>query len=143
MNYENIYKEFSPLKFQINNDYIDKLQKDQPLIMSFDNNAMNNLSKYINNNVNEIKNKCNAIYEKSFEIDNIEINTLKLFFLTFIILYLVAPKFEMLRVKDDINKKEYRPNMVRIAIITFIISIFYLAYQGIDLLSEFHQILFA
>ena len=33
--------------------------------------------------------------------------------------------------------------MLRIAIITFIVSIFYLAYQGIDLLADFHQILFA
>lgn len=143
MNYENIYKDFSPLKFQINNDYIDKLQQDQPLIMSFDNSAMSNLSDYISGNVDILKNKCNAIYKKSFEIDNIEINTLKLFFLTFVVLYLVAPKFEILRVKDDINKNVYRPNMLRIAIITIIVSIFYLAYQGIDLLADFHEIIFA
>ena len=143
MNYENMYKDFSPLKFQINNDYIDKLQKEQPLIMSFDNNAFNNLSKYLNNNIEKMQHKAEAIYLKSFLIDEIEFNTLKVFLCTFIILYLIAPKVDMLRVKDDINSKIYRPNMVRITLITFIVSLFFLAYQGIDLLSQFKEILFA
>lgn len=143
MDYENLYKQFSPLKFKLNNDYIDKLQQDQPVMMSFDNNAMDNLKNYFNYSIEELSSKYNALYKKSHKITSLEINTIKIFLGTFVILYLVAPKFEMLREKDELNKKVYKPNMFRIALIALIVSLFYLGYQGIDLLFEFQKILFA
>ncbi len=143
MNYESLYKDFSPLKFKINNDYIDKIQQNQPLIMAFDNNAYNNMASLLSNNVENFNHKYNEIYKKTYLINDIQTNTIKIFLGLFIILYLVAPKFEILRVEDDLNKKIYKPNMFRIFLISFIISIFYFGYQGIDLLSDFHQILFA
>jgi hypothetical protein len=143
MNYESLYKDFSPLKFKINNDYIDKIQQNQPLIMAFDNNAYNNMASLLSNNVENFNHKYNEIYKKTYLINDIQTNTIKIFLGLFIILYLVAPKFELLRVEDDLNKKIYKPNMFRIILISFIISLFYFGYQGIDLLSDFHQILFA
>ena len=49
----------------------------------------------------------------------------------------------MLREQDELNKKVYKPNMFRIALISLIISLFYLGYQGIDILFEFQKIIFA
>ena len=143
MDYENLYKQFSPLKFKLNNDYIDKLQQDQPIMMSFDNNAMDNLKDYLNNTIAELTLKYDALYKKSHLITSLEINTLKIFLGTFVILYLVAPKFEMLREQDELNKKVHKPNIFRIALISLIISLFYLGYQGIDILFEFQKIIFA
>ena len=143
MDYENLYKQFSPLKFKINDQYINKLQQDQPILMSFDNNAMNNLKNYVNNSIETLATKYEALHNKSHLITSLEINTIKIFLGTFIILYLVAPKFEMLREKDELNKKVFKPNMFRIALISLIISLFYLGYQGIDLLFEFQKIIFA
>lgn len=143
MDYENLYKQFSPLKFKLNNDYLDKLQQDQPIMMSFDGKALNNLQSYFSNSMDSIALKYDALYQKSHLITNLEINTLKIFLGCFIVLYLVAPKFDMLREKDELNKKSYKPNIFRIALISLIISLFYLGYQGIDLLSEFQQIIFA
>ena len=143
MDYENLYKQFSPLKFKLNNDYIDKLQQDQPVMMSFDDSAMNNLKQYFNYNIEELTSKYNALYKKSHKIISLEINTIKIFLGTFVILYLVAPKIEMLREQDELNKKVYKPNMFRIALISLILSLFYLGYQGIDLLFEFQKIIFA
>ena len=143
MDYENLYKQFSPLKFKLNNDYIDELQQDQPVMMSFDNSAMNNLKQYFNYNIEELSSKYDALYKKSYKIASLEINTIKIFLSTFVILYLVAPKFEMLREQDELNKKVYKPNMFRIALISLILSLFYLGYQGIDLLFEFQKIIFA
>ena len=123
MDYEKLYKNFSPLKFKLNNDYIDKLQQDQPIMMSFDNNAMDNLKDYLNNAIVELTLKYDALYKKSHLITSLQINTLKIFLGTFVILYLVAPKFEMLREQDELNKKIYKPNMFRIALISLIISL--------------------
>jgi hypothetical protein len=143
MDYENLYKQFSPLKFKLNNQYIDKLQQDQPIMMSFDENALDNLKSYLNNSMESLALKYEALYRKSHLITNLEINTLKIFLGCFIVLYLVAPKFEMLREQDELNKKNHKPNIFRIGLISLIISLFYLGYQGIDLLFEFQKIIFA
>ena len=143
MEYEKLYNNFSPLKFKLNNDYIDKLQQDQPIMMSFDNNALSNLKNYLSESIETLALKYNALYQKSHLITNLEMNTIKIFLGTFIILYLVAPKFELIREQDELNKKVYKPNLFRIALIALILSLFYLGYQGIDLLVEFQQILFA
>ena len=140
MNYENLYENFSPLKFKLNNDYIDKLQQDQPIMMSFDN-ALTNLKSYLNDSIQTLTLKYDALYQKSHLITSLEMNTLKIFLGTFIILYLVAPKFELIR-KDELNKKAYKPNLFRIGLIALILALFYLGIK-IDLLVEFQQILFA
>ena len=109
----------------------------------FDNNALSNLTNYLDNSIETLALKYNALYQKSHLITSLEMNTIKIFLGTFIILYLVAPKFELIREQDELNKKAYKPNLFRIGLIALILSLFYLGYQGIDLLVEFKQILFA
>ena len=143
MEYQSLYKNFSPLKFKLNNEFIDKVQQNQPIVMSFDNLAMNNLKNYLNNSLDKLLIKYDALIKKSHLITILEINTIKIFLGSFIILYLIAPKFEMLREEDEIKKDILKPNILKISIISLIISLFFLGYQGIDLLIEFKKIIFA
>ena len=143
MEYQTLYKNFSPLKFKLNNDFINKVQQNQPLVMSFDNIAMNNLKNYLNNNIDNLNMKYTALKKKSYLITLLEINTLKIFLVSFILLYLVAPKFEMLREEDEIKKDVFKPNLIKISIISLIISLFFLGHEGINLLIEFKKIIFA
>ena len=143
MEYQTLYKNFSPLKFKLNNDFINKVQQNQPLVMSFDNIAMNNLKNYLNNNIDNLNMKYTALKKKSYLITLLEINTLKIFLVSFILLYLVAPKFEMLREEDEIKKDVFKPNLIKISIISLIISLFFLGHEGINLLLEFKKIIFA
>ena len=87
--------------------------------------------------------KYNALRKKSYLITLIEINTLKIFLGSFIILYIIAPKFEMLMEEDEIEKNVLKPNIIRISLISLIISLFFLGFKGIDLLMEFKKIIFA
>jgi hypothetical protein len=143
MEYQTLYKNFSPLKFKLNNDFINKVQQNQPLVMSFDNIAMNNLKNYLNNNIDNLNMKYTALKKKSYLITLLEINTLKIFLVSFILLYLVAPKFEMLREEDEIKKDVFKPNLIKISIISLIISLFFLGHEGINLLIEFKKIIFS
>ncbi len=42
MEYQKLYQDYSPLKFNINQDYINKLQQDQPINISLDQLELNN-----------------------------------------------------------------------------------------------------
>ena len=64
MEYQTLYKNFSPLKFKLNNDFINKFQENQPVLMSFDSIAMNNLKNYLNNNIDNLNMKYNALKKK-------------------------------------------------------------------------------
>ena len=140
--YQKAYENFSPLKFSLNNDYINKIQQDQPVNIAFDDIALNNLIKKINFYRSMMYNKYDQLYQKSGLIQNLYNNTLKLFLISFIILYLIAPKFEFLRVDDETEESnEYKPNMLRITIITIILTLFYLFIFGIDILSQLGKIL--
>ena len=143
MEYQTLYKNFSPLKFKLNNDFINKFQENQPVLMSFDSIAMNNLKNYLNDNYDNFGKKYIALKKKSYLITLLEINTLKIFLASFIILYFVAPKFEMLREEDEIKKDVFKPNLIKISIISLIISLFFLGHEGINLLLEFKKIIFA
>ena len=143
MEYQTLYKKFSPLKFQLNNEFINKVQQNQPVVMSFDDIAMNNLKNYLSNNIDKLSMKYNALRKKSYLITLLEIDTLKIFLISFIVLYIVAPKFEMLREEDEIEKNVLKPNLFRISLISLIISLFFLGYHGINLLQEFKKIIFA
>ena len=139
--YQKAYENFSPLKFSLNNDYINKIQQDQPVNIAYDEIALNNLMKKINFYREMMLSKYDQLYQKSGLIQNLYNNTLKLFLITFIVLYLVAPKFEFLRVEDDTNNDSYKPNMLRITILTVVLTLFYLFVFGIDILSQLGKIL--
>lgn len=143
MEYQTLYENFSPLKFKLNNEFINKVQQNQPVVMSFDDIAMNNLKNYLNNSIDKLSTKYNALRKKSYLITLIEINTLKIFLGSFIILYIIAPKFEMLMEEDEIEKNVLKPNLIKISLISLIISLFFLGFKGIDLLMEFKKIIFA
>ncbi len=71
------------------------------------------------------------------------INSIKLFLGIFIVLYLIAPKYNLLRVPDDNENKKLKPNMFRISLISSLIVLFYLLIQGIDVLFDIKNIIFA
>ena len=143
MEYQKLYQDYSPLKFNINQDYIDRLQKDQPVNVSVDNIALNNAKNKLNEFMNNMSSKYDLLYNKGVIIQNMYINSIKLFLGIFIVLYLIAPKYNALRVPDDNNKKQFKPNMFRIGLISSLIGFFYLLIQGIDVLSDIKDIIFA
>jgi len=134
MDYKELYNSFSPIKMLLNNEYINTVQKNNPLILSFDNNAYDNLSNMLSKKFKNLENK-------SYLISKIQFNSFKIFLVTFIILYILAPKYDIIRVHDDLDDKNYKPNILRIFLISFIVSIFLFTYQGINLLAEIKNIL--
>ena len=134
MDYKELYNSFSPIKMLLNNEYINTVQKNNPLILSFDNNAYDNLSNMLSKKFKNLENK-------SYLISKIKFNSFKIFLVTFIILYILAPKYDIIRVHDDLDDKNYKPNILRIFLISFIVSIFLFTYQGINLLAEIKNIL--
>jgi hypothetical protein len=144
MDIEKIYKEVSPLKFNINNDYVDKIQENNPIIISLDNKAFDNFKIIMNRYFNDMRTKYNLLSSKAYIIENIYINSIKIFLGVFILLYLIAPKFDMLRVPNDNDElKDFKPNMLRISLISALLSTFFLVLYGIDLLSDIKDIIFA
>ena len=49
----------------------------------------------------------------------------------------------MLKEEDEIKKDVFKPNLIKISIISLIISLFFLGHEGINLLLEFKKIIFA
>ncbi len=143
MEYQKLYQDYSPLKFNINQDYIDRLQQDQPVNISLDQLALNNAKSILTNFINDIGSKYELLYEKGIIIENMYINSIKLFLGIFIVLYLIAPKYNLLRVPDDNENKKLKPNMFRISLISSLIVLFYLLIQGIDVLFDIKNIIFA
>ncbi len=141
MEYQKLYEDYSPLKFNLNQEYIDKFQRDQPVNISIDNLALNNAKLRLNEFVNNLASKYNLLYEKGEIIQSMYLNSVKLFLGIFIILYLIAPNYEVLRVEDEINNKAYKPNLFRISLIACIISFFYVLIQGIDVLGDIKNII--
>ena len=143
MEYQKLYNDFSPLKFNINQDFIDRFQKDQPVNVSIDNLALNNAKSKLTEFINDLSSKYELLYNKGTVIQNMYTNSIKLFLGIFIVLYLIAPKYNVLREPDESNNKVYKPNMFRISLISGIISFFYLLIQGIDILGDIKDIIFA
>ena len=81
MDIEKIYKEVSPLKFNINNDYVDKIQENNPIIISLDNKAFDNFKIIMNRYFNDMRTKYNLLSSKAYIIENIYINSIKIFVL--------------------------------------------------------------
>ena len=127
MEYQKLYNDYSPLKFNINQDFIDRFQQDQPVNVSVDNMALNNAKSKLTEFINDLSSKYELLYSKGVIIENMYTNSIKLFLGIFIVLYLIAPKYNVLRVPDENNNKVYKPNMFRISLITGIISFFYLS----------------
>jgi len=143
MEYQKLYQDYSPLKFNINQDYIDRLQQDQPVNISLDQLALNNAKSILTNFINDIGSKYELLYEKGIIIENMYINSIKLFLGIFIVLYLIAPKYNLLRVEDDTETNDFKPNMFRISLISSLIVLFYLLIQGIYVLFDIKNIIFA
>ena len=66
---------------------------------------------------------------------NIQYETIIIFFLSFIILFLLAPNISVLRYEDKVNNK-YRPNIFRIILVSLVISVFFLMQSSILLLEN-------
>jgi hypothetical protein len=141
MEYQKLYEDYSPLKFNLNQEYIENFQRDQPVNVSIDNLALNNAKIRLNEFVNELSSKYNLLYEKGEIIQNMYLKSIKLFLALFIVLYLIAPKYEILRLEDETNNKVYKPNLFRISLIACIISFFYILIQGIDVLGDIKNII--
>jgi len=141
MEYQKLYEDYSPLKFNLNQEYIENFQRDQPVNVSIDNLALNNAKIRLNEFVNELSSKYNLLFEKGEIIQNMYLKSIKLFLGLFIVLYLIAPKYDILRLEDETNNKVYKPNLFRISLIAFIISFFYILIQGIDVLGDIKNII--
>jgi len=141
MEYQKLYQDYSPLKFNINQDYIDRLQRDQPINVSLDQPALNNAKTILTQFINDLSSKYELLHKKGIIIENLYVNSIKLFLGIFIVLYLIAPKYDALKVIDE--NEEYKPNMFRITLISSLITLFYLLLQGIDILSDIKNIIFA
>ena len=55
MEYQKLYQDYSPLKFNINQDYIDRLQRDQPINVSLDQPALNNAKTILTQFINDLR----------------------------------------------------------------------------------------
>jgi len=143
MEYQKLYQDYSPLKFNINQDYINRLQQEQPVNISLDQLALNNAKIILKNFINDMSSRYNLLWEKSIIIENMYTNSIKLFLGIFIVLYLIAPKYNLLRVEDDTETNDFKPNMFRISLISLLIVLFYLLIQGVDVLFDIKNIIFA
>ena len=143
MEYQKLYENYSPLKFNINQEYIDRFQRDQPVNVSIDNLALNNAKSRLTEFINDLASKYNLLYKKGEIIEHMYLNSVKLFLGIFIVLYLIAPKYQVLRVEDETKNKLYKPNLFRITLIASIVSFFYVLIQGIDVLGDIKNIIFA
>lgn len=66
---------------------------------------------------------------------NIQYETIIIFFLSFIILFLLAPNISVLRYEDKVNNR-YRPNIFRIILVSLVISVFFLMQSSVLLLEN-------
>jgi hypothetical protein len=143
MEYHKIYQDYSPVKFNINQDYITRLQHEQPVNISLDQIALDNAKIILKNFINDISSRYNLLWEKSIIIENMYTNSIKLFLGIFIVLYLIAPNYNLIRVEDDNETTKFKPNMLRISLIASLIVLFYLLIQGVDVLFDIKNIIFA
>ena len=83
--------------------------------------------------------KCKQIYEKTAIIGVVQMNSIKLFVLLFITLWLISPYISMLNEKDKNGKN--RPNMFKILIASVIVTLLYISLEGVNLLINLYNII--
>lgn len=118
MELQDLFRNYSPIKFRINNDVISRLQQNNPIVVDYDDIAYNKMASKISYLLSELDNKKKFIND----IPSLFIKTLSL---SFLILYLFSPKLCILS-HDDENTKQRKPKYQRIIFISFIISIIYI-----------------
>lgn len=118
MEFHNLFRNYSPIKFRINNDVINRLQQNNPIIIDYDNIAYERINNKISKLFNKWQNK------KKF-IDHIPTLFFKTIFISFLILFLFSDKLCILSY-DDKETKERKPRYTRIILICIIISLIYI-----------------
>lgn len=132
MNSYELYRDYSPVKVDLNTKVLKQFRDSQPLIVHLDKKAYTNLKT-------NVLDKCKQIYEKTAIIGVVQMNSIKLFVLLFITLWLISPYISMLNEKDKNGKN--RPNMFKILIASVIVTLLYISLEGVNLLINLYNII--
>ena len=105
-------------------------------IHSFSNNSFDsNLDKMLPNSIfEEKKSNITNLSKISF---NIQHETIITFFISFLLLFSMSTKISFLRYVDENNN--YKPNIFRVILLSFLISVFFLMQSSIFLLEKINN----
>ena len=110
--------EFKPLN-NINKPFIDSFDKTKELLFPMKK-SYKSINKFSNNDITE----------------NIQYETIIVFLISFIILFLLSRNISFLTYEDkQLNKN--RPNLFRIMLLSFVIAVFFLMQSNVSLLESF------
>ena len=125
-----------PFNFNINQEVFNKISKDSPITISFDQDAYRRLSNEFYTINKLLKNKINLVLENIKKSKNIFFKILNYVIISFITLYTLTPYIKELQ-----NKKK-KPNKIKIFVICLIIGLFIFGIEAINLFNTIFNILF-
>lgn len=120
MELNELFNNYSPIKFVLNKNVINEFQNNNPVILDYDDVAYNNMR----NKVAELFKIGSDRSDFIFEIPN---NFFRVFFISFIVLFLLSDKLSILNERNEYtNEKKVR--IGRIIFVSILISIVFIYY---------------
>ena len=120
MELSELFNNYSPIKFILNKNVINEIQNRNPVILDYDDVAYNNMR-------NKMADLFQIASNRSEFIFKIPSNFLKVFFVSFIVLFLLSDKLSILNeLNQYTNEKKVRTG--RVIFISILISMVFIYY---------------
>ena len=120
MELNTLFKEYSPIKFILNDNVINKMQDSNPVMLDYDDIAYRKMRSKLSDYLNIINENSSFVYK-------IPDNFFKAFFISFIVLFLISKKLSILSNENQYTK-EKKPKIIAISLFSILIAIVFIYF---------------